>query len=216
MAIFLDGKMFADATMVVALGITITGDKRFLGFVETSTENEQVLTPFLRSLMERGLDISEGVLVIVDGLRSVCSTAVHVPARPRYTSCTLVQRCQSATNARSRRVSSGVVRGPDLHPRWLKRLPVRAWPSWTGIPTKGLGLAAVQHARHRVHASKLEERSQSNGMSLSRKIFNTDQGSSRCTSTHRGPVFWAVHSRRPDLRWNRSMPSSRKGARRST
>ena len=49
-AIFLDGKMFADATMVVALGITITGDKRFLGFVETSTENEQVLTPFLRSL----------------------------------------------------------------------------------------------------------------------------------------------------------------------
>ncbi len=60
-AIFLDGKMFA--TMVVALGITITGDKRFLGFVET-TENEQVLTPFLRSLMERGLDISEGVLVI--------------------------------------------------------------------------------------------------------------------------------------------------------
>ena len=49
--------MFADATMVVALGITITGDKRFLGFMETSTENEQVLTPFLRSLMERGLDI---------------------------------------------------------------------------------------------------------------------------------------------------------------
>ena len=38
--------------MVVALGITITGDKRFLGFVETSTENEQVLTQ-----MERGLDI---------------------------------------------------------------------------------------------------------------------------------------------------------------
>ena len=45
-AIFLDGKMFADATMVVALGITITGDKRFLGFVETSTENEQVLLRF--------------------------------------------------------------------------------------------------------------------------------------------------------------------------
>ena len=42
--------------MVVALGITMTGDKRFLGFVETDTENEQVLTPFLRSLVERGLD----------------------------------------------------------------------------------------------------------------------------------------------------------------
>ena len=88
-AIFLDGKMFADATMVVALGITITGDKRFLGFVETSTENEQVLTPFLRSLMERGLDISEGVLVIVDGgkgLRAAVKRAFGNRAR--------VQRCQ--------------------------------------------------------------------------------------------------------------------------
>ena len=33
-AIVLDGKTFAEATMVVALGITMTGDKRFLGFVE--------------------------------------------------------------------------------------------------------------------------------------------------------------------------------------
>ena len=34
-ALFLDGKTFADATMVVALGITMSGEKRFLGFVET-------------------------------------------------------------------------------------------------------------------------------------------------------------------------------------
>ena len=52
MAIVLDGKTFAEATMVVALGITMTGDKRFLGFVETDTENEQVVTPFLRSKVE--------------------------------------------------------------------------------------------------------------------------------------------------------------------
>ncbi len=56
-AVVLDGKTFADATMVVALGITMTGDKRFLGFVETDTENEKVVTPFLRSLVERGLDV---------------------------------------------------------------------------------------------------------------------------------------------------------------
>ena len=60
-------RRFAEAMMVVALGITMTGDKRFLGFVETDTENEQVLTPFLRSLVERGLDVSQGLLVIVDG-----------------------------------------------------------------------------------------------------------------------------------------------------
>ena len=66
-ALVLDGKTFAEATMVVALGITMTGDKRFLGFGETDTENEKVLTPFLRSLVERGLDVSQGLLVIVDG-----------------------------------------------------------------------------------------------------------------------------------------------------
>ena len=65
-ALFLDGKTFADATLVIALGVTRSGEKRFLGFVETDTENEQVLTPFLRSLVERGLDVSHGVLVVID------------------------------------------------------------------------------------------------------------------------------------------------------
>ena len=88
-AIFLDGKMFADATMVVAPGITITGDKRFLGFVETSTENEQVLTPFLRSLMERGLNVSEGVLVIVDG-----GKGLRAAVKRAFGNRALVQRCQ--------------------------------------------------------------------------------------------------------------------------
>ena len=66
-AVVLDGKTFAEATMVIALGITLSGEKRFLGFVETDTENERVLTLFLRSLVERGLDLSQGVLVILDG-----------------------------------------------------------------------------------------------------------------------------------------------------
>ena len=88
-AIFLDGKAFADAMMVVALGITISGEKRFLGFVKTDTENEQVLTPFLRSLMERGLDIAGGVLVIVDGGKGL-RAAVKRAFRNRA----LVQRCQ--------------------------------------------------------------------------------------------------------------------------
>ena len=39
-AVFLDGKTFADMTMVIAVGITLTGEKHILGFVETGTENE--------------------------------------------------------------------------------------------------------------------------------------------------------------------------------
>ena len=88
-AVFLDGKTFADATMVIALGITMTGEKCFLGFVETDTENATVLTPFLRSLVERGLDLSQGVLVILDGGKGL-RTAVRKAFRNRA----LVQRCQ--------------------------------------------------------------------------------------------------------------------------
>ena len=88
-ALVLDGKTFAEATMVVALGITLTGEKRFLGFVETDTENAQVLTPFLRSLVERGLDLSQGVLVILDGGKGL-RAAVRKAFRHRA----LVQRCQ--------------------------------------------------------------------------------------------------------------------------
>ena len=64
-ALFLDGKAFADSTMVIALGLTMSGEKRFLGFVETDTENAKVLMPFLRSLVDRGLDASYGLLVVL-------------------------------------------------------------------------------------------------------------------------------------------------------
>ena len=87
--VFLDGKTFADATMVIALGITLAGEKRVLGFVETDTENARVLTLFLRSLVERGLDLSQGVLVILDGGKGL-RTAVRKAFRHRA----LVQRCQ--------------------------------------------------------------------------------------------------------------------------
>ena len=75
--------------MVIALGIALSGEKRFLGFVETDTENEKVLTPFLRSLVERGLDVSQGGLVILDGGKGLRS-AVRKAFRDRA----LVHRCQ--------------------------------------------------------------------------------------------------------------------------
>ncbi len=67
----------------------MSGEKRFLGFVETSTENEKVLTPFLRTLVERGLDASQGLLVILDGGKGLRSTVTQV-----FRGRALVQRCQ--------------------------------------------------------------------------------------------------------------------------
>ncbi|MFN0153995.1 MAG: IS256 family transposase [Gaiella sp.] len=87
-ALFLDGKSFADTTLVIALGVTADGTKRFLGFIETDTENDKVLCPFLRSLVERGLDFAQGLLVVIDGgkgLRSAVRTVFQKKA--------LVQRC---------------------------------------------------------------------------------------------------------------------------
>jgi hypothetical protein len=120
-ALFLDGKTFAEDTMVVALGITVTGEKRFLGFVETETENEKVLTPFLRSLLERGLDVSQGLLVIVDG-----SKGLRAAVSKAFKGWALVQRCQWHIAGRD----------PRLPGRW-KVLP-RARPHEPGSQGSGV------------------------------------------------------------------------------
>jgi putative transposase len=87
--IFLDGKTFAEDEMVLALGVGMDGRKHILGFVQTATENEGVVRGFLRSLLDRGLDISCGVLVVIDGAKGLRS-AVKKAFRDRV----VVQRCQ--------------------------------------------------------------------------------------------------------------------------
>ncbi len=88
-AMFLDGKAFAEMMMVVAIGITLKGEKHVLGFVETGTENAPVLTSFLQSLCDRGLNLSDGLLVIIDG-----GKGLRAAVRQALGSAALVQRCQ--------------------------------------------------------------------------------------------------------------------------
>ncbi|MHC4230698.1 MAG: IS256 family transposase [Planctomycetota bacterium] len=88
-ALVVDGKTFAEDTMVVALGITLTGSKRFVGFVQTGTENDKVLAPFLRGLVDRGLDISDGLLVVTDGSKGLQSAV-----KKAFKDKALIQRCQ--------------------------------------------------------------------------------------------------------------------------
>jgi transposase-like protein len=66
-AMVLDGKRFADDTLVIALGITLRGEKVVLGFVQTGTENATACTAFLRHLLDRGLQVTDGLLVVLDG-----------------------------------------------------------------------------------------------------------------------------------------------------
>ncbi len=88
-AVFLDGKTFADDLMVIALGVTMEGDKVFLGFVQTDTENKAALSQFLRSLLDRGLDISRGLLAIIDG-----GKGLHSAVKSTFKKRVVVQRCQ--------------------------------------------------------------------------------------------------------------------------
>jgi transposase-like protein len=88
-AMFVDGKYFAEDEMVTALGVQPCGKKTVLGFVQTGTENESVVSAFLRSLLDRGLDIEDGILCVIDGakgLRGGIKSAFGTQA--------LVQRCQ--------------------------------------------------------------------------------------------------------------------------
>ena len=69
--LFLNGKTFGDDEMVIALGVTLSGEKVALGFVQTATENQAVCTSFLRSLVERGLKYDQGLLVVMDGAKGL-------------------------------------------------------------------------------------------------------------------------------------------------
>ena len=88
-ALFLDGKTFGDDAMVIALGVTMKGDKVVLGFVQTATENERVCSQFLRSLLERGLNVDQGVLCVIDGAKGLRKAVDKV-----FGAKAAVQRCQ--------------------------------------------------------------------------------------------------------------------------
>ena len=88
-ALFLDGKTFGDDEMVIALGVTIKGEKVVLGFVQTATENERVCSQFLRSLLDRGLSVDQGVLCVIDGAKGLRKAVGKV-----FAAKAAVQRCQ--------------------------------------------------------------------------------------------------------------------------
>jgi putative transposase len=86
--LMLDGIELKGRTNVVALGITTEGVKIPLGLWEGSTENKTVATALLSDLVDRGLDVEQGVLVVIDGAKAL-RAAVRAVLGER----TPVQRC---------------------------------------------------------------------------------------------------------------------------
>jgi putative transposase len=84
----LDGIDLKGRCCIVALGIDTDGVKHPLGLWDGSTENATVATTLLANLVERGLDVEQGVLVVIDGAK-----ALRKAVRDVLGTDTPVQRC---------------------------------------------------------------------------------------------------------------------------
>jgi transposase-like protein len=161
-ALFVDGKTFAEDEMVIALGVTMGGDKVFLGFVQTDTENTRVITSFLRSLKDRGLDLSAGALVVIDGAKGL-----KAGARTAFRGQVLIQRCQ-----------------------WHKRenvvsyLPRTEQKAWRGRLQRAYQRPTYEEAKRDLKAirAELDELNQS-------AVASLDEGFEETLTLHRLGVF---------------------------
>ena len=70
-ALMIDGIELKGRCCVVALGVTTDGTKVPLGLWDGSTENKTVTAHLLSDLVDRGLDVEQGVLVVLDGSKAL-------------------------------------------------------------------------------------------------------------------------------------------------
>jgi transposase-like protein len=84
----LDGIELHGRTNIVALGISTGGDKLALGLWDGSTENATVAAALLADLVDRGLDVEQWLLFVIDG-----SKGLRKAIRQVFGNDVPVQRC---------------------------------------------------------------------------------------------------------------------------
>jgi putative transposase len=87
--IFIDGKVYAGNTLVVALGVKADGTKWILGLRQGATENAEVCKDLLEDLTQRGVAVNQMTLFVLDGSQALASAVRRVWGR--YA---VIQRCQ--------------------------------------------------------------------------------------------------------------------------
>lgn len=88
-ALLIDATPFAGQQMVAALGISQDGRKTILGIRQGATENATVVGELLGDLMNRGLDLTEPRLYVLDG-----GKALHAAVKKYAGESAPIQRCQ--------------------------------------------------------------------------------------------------------------------------
>jgi len=130
--------------------------------VQASTENAEVLTAFLRELLDRGLNINRGLLVVIDG-----SKGLRAAVRRAFGKKALVHRCQWHKR------ENVVEHLSKSEQAWWRRRLQRAYER----PTYGEAKAALKEIRR-----DLAERNLSAVKSL-------DEGFEETLTLHRLGVF---------------------------
>jgi putative transposase len=87
--IVIDGLHFRDHVVVLALGVDWQGRKHVLALREGTTENATVGKALLADLCDRGLDLDQAILFVIDG-----GTGLRKAIRETCGATAVVQRCQ--------------------------------------------------------------------------------------------------------------------------
>lgn len=87
--VMLDAIGFGESMVVVAMGITLEGQKVLLGLQEGHTENATVVGDLLDSLVERKLVLTDRFLAVIDGAKALRSALLK-----RWDGRVMIQRCQ--------------------------------------------------------------------------------------------------------------------------
>lgn len=114
--IFIDGKAYAGETMLVALGITASGEKKLLGLRQGATENATVVAALLEELRERGVKTDVPTLFVLDGAKALRAAVERV-----WGKFGVVQRCQTH---KRRNIEAHL---PEKHHDELSRQLSLAW-----------------------------------------------------------------------------------------
>ena len=75
--------------MMIAVGITLAGEKIPLGIVQIGTENTRAISEFLNTLKSRGFKTSGGLLAVIDG-----SKGLQAAIKKVFHKEVVIQRCQ--------------------------------------------------------------------------------------------------------------------------
>jgi len=113
-ALIIDGKYLSRDNIVIALGVTITGVKIPLGFIQTTTENSEAVKGLLKNLIGRNFHFEEGLLTITDG-----SKGLKKAVEETFGEFTITQRCQ--WHKRENVVSYLREEGKDIYKGKLQR-----------------------------------------------------------------------------------------------